>query len=168
MQPPRDASENADACRTSGRLSGAAFSIVRLMKDPRQDAGQARDHHQPYPRAPAGDPTSEEIRHERALELIAQLGFQVAKSMPEIPHTQYTVRDKANAARETAYVQLFHLIQADGVIEGWRGGRTRFLYPGDGYKYWAVTTSEPESRVINRMRIEDDIERPRMEGQVTG
>ena len=154
-------------CRTSGRLSGAGFSIVRLMKDPRQDAGQARDHHQPYPRAPAGDPASEEIRHERALELIAQLGFQVAKSMPEIPH-QYTVRDKVNAARETAYVQLFHLIQTDGVIEGWRGGRTRFLYPGDGYKYWAVTTSEPESRVINRMRIEDDIERPRMEGQVTG
>ena len=76
------------------------------------------------------------------------------------------MRDKQDPSRETVYVQLFHLIQADGVIEGWRGGRTRFLYPGDGYKYWAVTTSEPESRVINRMRIEDDTARPRREWQV--
>ena len=85
--------------------------------------------------------------------------------MPEIPHTQYTVRDRVKAARETAYVQLFHLIQADGVIERGRGRKTRFLYPGDGYKYWAMTTSEPASRVINRMRIEDTA-RPRREWQV--
>ena len=137
------------------------------MKDPRQDAGQFRDPHQRYPRAPAGDPTSEETHHERALELIAQLGFQVALTMPEIPHTQYTVRDKVNAARETAYVQLFHLIQADGVIERWRGRKTRFLYPGDGYKYWAMTTDEPQSRVLNRMRVEDDTARPRQEGRVS-
>ena len=81
------------------------------------------------------------------------------------PH-EYTMRDKKDAARETAYVQLFHLIQADGVIERWHGRKKRYLYPGDGYKYWAMTTNEPQSRVLNRMRVEDDIERLRQEGQI--
>lgn len=43
------------------------------------------------------------------------------------------MRDKQDAARDAAYVELFRLIQADGVIERWQGRRTRFLYPGDGY-----------------------------------
>ena len=55
------------------------------------------------------------------------------------PH-EYTTRDRTDAARETAYVRLFHLIQADGVIERWQGRKRRYLYPGDGYKYWAMTT----------------------------
>ena len=76
------------------------------------------------------------------------------------------MRDKQDPSRETVYVQLFHLIQADGVIERWRGPRKRYLYPGDGWKYWATTTVEPQSRVINRMRIEDDTARPRREWQV--
>ena len=97
--------------------------------------------------------------HASALALIAQLPFQVAKSMPELPH-EYTVRDTANSERETAYVLLFHLIQAEGVIERYRyqGHSKRYLYPGDGFKYWAMTMHEPSSQVINRMRIEDDIE----------
>jgi len=40
------------------------------------------------------------------------------------------------------------------------------LYPGDGRKYWAMTDVEPESRVINRMRVENDTERLRQEGQI--
>jgi hypothetical protein len=62
--------------------------------------------------------------HASALALIAQLPFQVAKSMPELPH-EYTVRDTANSERETAYVLLFHLIQAEGVIERYRYQGTR-------------------------------------------
>ena len=112
---------------------------------------------------------SEAIRDTRALTLIEQLAFRPAfrhpkGNRPYFPH-EFTVRDKQDPARETAYVQLFHLIQVDRVIERWRGRKTRFLYPGDGYKYWAMTTSEPASRVINRMRIEDTA-RPRREWQV--
>jgi len=83
-----------------------------------------------------------------------------------MPH-EYTVRDKADGARETAYVLLFCLIQAEGVIERYKGRPKRYLYPGDGYKYWAMTTFAPHSRVINRMRVEDDIERLRREGQIS-
>jgi len=86
---------------------------------------------------------------------------------PYIPH-EYTVRDKQDPSRETVYVQLFHLIQADGVIERWRGPKKRYLYPGDGWKYWATTTVEPKSRVLNRMRIEDDPERPRQAARFDG
>ncbi len=105
-----------------------------------------------------GSPT-----YARALALIEQLAFRFAvrdskAKKPHIPH-EYTARDKTDAARETAYVLLFRLIQADGEIERWRGRKTRFLYPGDGYKYWAMTTDEPQSRVINRMQVEDDTER---------
>jgi hypothetical protein len=114
---------------------------------------------------------SEAIRDTRALTLIEQLAFRPAfrhpkGNRPYFPH-EFTLRDKQDAARETAYVQLFHLIQADGVIERWRGRKTRFLYPGDGYKYWAMTTDEPQSRVLNRMRVEDDTARPRQEGRVS-
>src|SRR3954469_575921 len=99
---------------------------------------------------------SEAIRHTRALALIVQLWFRVAKTMPELPH-EYTVRDSENPEREALYFELFRIIQADGVTERWQDRNTCFLYPGDGRKYWAMTTIQPESREINRMRIEDDI-----------
>src|SRR3954451_3724303 len=59
----------------------------------------------------------------RALALIEQLPFRFAlrdskAKKPHIPH-EYTARDKQDAARETAYFELFRLIQADGEIERW-------------------------------------------------
>src|SRR4051812_8110187 len=81
--------------------------------------------------------------HPRALALIEQLALRLAfgsvKSMPH-PH-EYTGRDKTDPAREMAYVLLFRLIQADGVFERWRAQQRRYLYPGDGNKYWAMTDS---------------------------
>ena len=108
----------------------------------------------------------------RALALIEQLAFRLAvhpvkTEKRKIPF-EFTVRDRQDAARETVYVQLLHLIQADGVIERWRGPKKRYLYPGDGWKYWATTTVEPKSRVLNRMRIEDDPERPRQAARFDG
>ena len=47
-----------------------------------------------------------------------------------------------------------------------RGRKKRYLYPGDEDKYWAMTTFLPQSRVLNRMKVEDDIERLRREGQI--
>ena len=82
--------------------------------------------------------------------------------MPEIPN-KYTVRDEAN---EAAYVALFNAIAAVGVFERSRGRHKKYLYPGDGWKYWAMTTHMPSSRVLNRMRIEDDLARLRAEGQL--
>jgi hypothetical protein len=52
------------------------------------------------------------------------------------------------------------------MFERWKGRKKRYLYPGDGRKYWAMTSRVWHSRVINRMRIEDDLERLRREGQL--
>ena len=104
-------------------------------------------------------------RHTCALALIGQLSFRFAKTMAHVPH-EYTTRDRTDDAREAAYIGLFERIQAKGVIEHWKGQARRYLYPGDGYKYWAMTDVEPESRVIARMRVDDDIEWLCHEGQI--
>ena len=80
--------------------------------------------------------------------------------MPEIPH-EYVVRSPDN---EAAYAALFNAIMEHGVYELWRGRQNRYLYPGDGWKYWSMTTELHESRVINRERLKDDPERSRPEG----
>ena len=94
--------------------------------------------------------------HACALALIEQLAFRAAMTMAHVSH-EYTVRDRYDDAREAAYVGLFDLIKAYGVIERHQGHERRYLYPGDGRKYWAMTDVEPESRMINRMRVEVDI-----------
>ena len=75
---------------------------------------------------------------------------------PEVPET------------EADYVALFNVIQTEGVFEvyGYKRERKRYLYPGDGRKYWAMTTDIAECTVLNRMLIEDDLERLRREGQL--
>jgi len=93
--------------------------------------------------------------------VIESLSFRFARTMPEIPH-EYVVRGPEN---EAAYVALFNAIMEHGVYERWAGRHKRYLYPGDGWKYWAMTVELQESRIINRMRIEDDLERLRREGQ---
>jgi hypothetical protein len=93
------------------------------------------------------------------LVIIGRLPFRVAKTMPHIPH-EYAERSQET---EAAYVALFNAIQNDGVVERYKGRKKKYLYPGDGWKYWAMTTFLPMSRVINRMKIEDDLERLRQE-----
>lgn len=92
--------------------------------------------------------------------VIDSLSFRFAKTMSEIPH-EYVVRSPDN---EVAYVTLFSAITEHGVYERWAGRHKRYLYPGDGWKYWAMTTDLQRSRVVNRMKIEDDLERLRREG----
>lgn len=87
------------------------------------------------------------------------MSFRFASTMPEIPH-EYVVRSPDN---EAAYVALFNAIMQYGVYESWAGRRKPYLYPGDGRKYWAMTTKLYESGVINRMKIGDDLERLRRE-----
>jgi hypothetical protein len=81
---------------------------------------------------------------------------------PQVPH-EYTVRSPQT---EADYVALFTAIQGSEVFERYSGRRKRYLYPGDGNKYWAMTTSIAQSTVLNRMRIEDDLDRLRREGQI--
>ena len=96
-----------------------------------------------------------------ALAIIARLPFRFAETMPQTPH-EYTVRQPET---EADYVALFDAIRQHGVDERYGGSERKYLYPGDGWKYWAMTTDLPSSRILNRMRIEDDADRLRREGQ---
>jgi hypothetical protein len=95
------------------------------------------------------------------LEIISRLQWRLAKTMPEIPH-EYTVRGKPPETEEL-YVALFQTIQASDVLQPYKGRRKPYLLPGDGHKYWAMTTHLPSSHVLNRMLIEDDLPRLRRE-----
>ena len=92
------------------------------------------------------------------IAVIEWLQWHTAKTMPELPH-QYCRRTKANEADWRA---LQAAIKASPVTERWRGRRKRYLYPGDGWKYW----DQPPHPLINRMRIVDDLDRLRREGQI--
>ena len=86
--------------------------------------------------------------------VIDTLSFRFARTMPEILH-EYVVRSPDN---EAAYVALFQAIIEVGVYGRWAGRRYQYLYPGDGWKYWAMTTKLQDSQVINRAKVEDDLE----------
>jgi hypothetical protein len=76
------------------------------------------------------------------------LKFAFAKTMPDIPHW-YVKRTPEN---EKDYLRLFATIQKFGRVEQWGGKSYRYWYPGDGYRYWAMTTAVGQSCVINRAR----------------
>ena len=94
--------------------------------------------------------------HACALALIEQLAFRAGACAARV--------HDARQDRRRAGGSLCRAVPTDP--GGWRNralqGPPRdalSLPPGDGYKYWATTTDEPQSRVLNRVRVEDDIER---------
>jgi hypothetical protein len=115
----------------------------------------------PFPE-PAFDPVP-------ILNIIGQLEWRQARKKdrwghPQIPHA-YVVRGRP-PGNEELYVALFHQIQQRGREERFGRARRQYLYPGDGFKYWAMTTDFAESRVLNRMLVEDDLDRMRATGQI--
>lgn len=98
------------------------------------------------------------------LVIIGRLAFRAARPFrygkPQIPH-EYTVRSPES---EQDYVALWTAIDGGGVVEYYGRTKRRYLYPGDGRKYWHMGPLY-QSRVINRMKIEDDLARLRREGQ---
>jgi len=112
---------------------------------------------------------------EEVLAVIARLSFRAAKPFtrwgkPQIPH-EYTVRNPEVPEAEQNYVALWNAIDAGGVIERFGRYRRRYLYPGDGRKYWFMSQlydagGAVHSTIINRMLIEDDLARLRREGQL--
>jgi hypothetical protein len=83
------------------------------------------------------------------------------ESMPALPH-EYTERRKA--ADDADYVALYEAIMSQGVIEWWRRKPARYLYPGDGYRYWSMSSKRSDvnawhplrmSRHVNRHKLED-------------
>jgi hypothetical protein len=118
------------------------------------------------------------------LDVIGRLKFVYAKTMPLVPH-EYTVRLKAE--NDADYIALYETIMREGVIEFWRGcdGKlknhqcrpARYLYPGDGWRYWSMSpkrTVKPFedgrhplaiARHVNRCTIEE-VDRLRKRGWI--
>jgi hypothetical protein len=69
--------------------------------------------------------------------------------------------DPTRPETEADYVALFQAIQASDVRQLYRGRRKPYLLPGDGRKYWAMTSHLPSSHVLKRMLIDDDVPRLR-------
>lgn len=97
------------------------------------------------------------------LATVARLTFQFAKTTPETPH-EYTTRKAEN---EVDYVRLYQAIKDHGHWEKW--GKYRYLYPGDGWRYWNM--GPPQwSRILNRARVNGDneivLERARAAGRL--
>jgi hypothetical protein len=83
---------------------------------------------------------------------LSRLEFRFARTMPDMPHW-YVVRTPAN---EADYVALFRAVQHHGVNEKFGKRRYRYWRPGDGFKYWTMTTDVKQSRVINRAKIDNE------------
>jgi hypothetical protein len=100
------------------------------------------------------------------LHILGQLEFRTARPTdqrgnPQVPHA-YTVRSPEN---EQCYVALWNAVEAHGREERYNRRKKKYLYPGNGFKYWHMGALY-QSRVINRMKIEDDLPRLIAEGQV--
>jgi len=101
-----------------------------------------------------------ELERATALKEVKTLEFQFATTLANDPH-EYVKRTPENEER---YVRLFENWKKFGVWGTWHrpnGPRKyKYLYPGDGFKYWAMsTTIHPiearlASKIINRTRIE--------------
>jgi hypothetical protein len=90
-------------------------------------------------------------RAEELRAIISRLTFTFAKTMPETPHF-YTVRRPEN---EVDYLTLFEAIQAHGQRSRFGKRWYRYLHPGDGYRYWAMTSAVGQSWIINRARVDE-------------
>jgi hypothetical protein len=101
--------------------------------------------------------------------IIEQLEFRQARAKdrfgrPQVPDA-YTVRGRP-PGNEPLFIALFEAIQQHGRDERYNRRKKKYLYPGDGFKYWAMVKDLADSTIINRMKIEDDLDRMRATGQI--
>jgi hypothetical protein len=82
-------------------------------------------------------------------EMLSRLAFHFARSMAEVPH--WWCKAGREPPRDEDFWALFEAINKFGVSEMWNGRRYKYLYPGNGFRYWHVG---PVYRIINRSRSE--------------
>lgn len=103
------------------------------------------------------------------LAVIGRLKFVFARTMPENPH-EYTIRAKDDEAAAAVFGRLYTWIGELGRVERWGKNRYRYLYPGDGWRYWIL--GPRYSYIINRARTPDqevaDEQLPGQDGSRSG
>ena len=100
---------------------------------------------------------TDQVLKKYLIDEVNKLTWTFAKTYPKHPHF-YIIRDKT--AEERIYVELFEAIEMYGVIEYFYKRPMKYLYLGDGYKYWHMCGDEQgnintkwtikDSKVINR------------------
>jgi hypothetical protein len=127
--------------RRVSRIAEQIDAFALLPEEERCDNCDARLNQRSGPRAPVplAPARADELRR-----LIAGLDFVFARTMPHIPH-EYVVLSEANRA---AFLELRAAILRHGIPLKFSERRYRYLFPGDGWKYWMVWPSP----LINRDR----------------
>jgi len=97
--------------------------------------------------------TIEDARH-----YISKVRWQFAKTMPQWPH-EYTVRTWSPQL-ETDFLDLASLIRRVGVVKPWPPDSVDPRYHHhylelDGWEYWTMAESLPDTSLINRARLGD-------------
>jgi hypothetical protein len=83
------------------------------------------------------------------LAAIARTRWIFAKTMARTPH--WYVR--RGACDDADFCRLFDAIQKSGSVERFGAREYRYLYAGDGFKYWTMTDDLRKSVVINRAEV---------------
>jgi hypothetical protein len=84
---------------------------------------------------------------------VATLPWTFAKSVPHTPHF-YIVRARVP---DEIFIRLFEAIRTHGVDQYYAPFRNRYLYLGDGFKYWAQPRDHDVrwARLLNRNDVLD-------------
>jgi hypothetical protein len=90
-------------------------------------------------------------------EAVSKLHWIFAKTLAHIPHW-YIVRGRT--CPEDVYARLFNGIRTYGVAMRFGPYRNRYLFLGDGFKCWAMTSQLRASRIINRDSVLDPADWP--------
>lgn len=85
-------------------------------------------------------------------EVIDQLGWQFAKTMPQMPHW-YTVRQRKDPEKNELYNILYRYIVENHYIEYFFRKPYKYCDIGE-YKYWIMADRIEGSNIINRARID--------------
>jgi hypothetical protein len=85
---------------------------------------------------------------------VAALRWTFAKTVPHVPH-EYVVRGQT--VPDEILVRLFTAIRSYGVDQRYGSFRNRYLYLGNGYKYWCQPRDHDVryARLLNRNDVLD-------------
>lgn len=81
-------------------------------------------------------------------EVISNLSWRFAKSMPTMPHW-YTVRDTDDEYLNALYETLYYYIRDNHYIKVFKGRKYKYCDIGE-YSYWIMSDYLQTSKIINR------------------
>jgi hypothetical protein len=99
-----------------------------------------------------------------ARSYIDEVRWQFAKTMPQWPH-EYTVREW-RPDLDPEFLMFVELIRSEGIVKPWPRDAATPRYHHtylqlEGWEYWTMEDSIPETTLINRALIEHPVDHRR-------